>query len=330
MAGAGVTAVSGSKVYSVRYAFNNTSEDVTEEKTPDEKDRTKKDGSLNGLTSKPDPRLNVYYPPLFPYSGWEYITKDEKEDLNIPGLSDHDQKKTGKVTDKVNNQKVHEQDQSNNEKITVGLGGSLDLGMLAAFYDNRPYSDAAAYQGWQNNFLPPSTTMDITNDDTSTFMQAHFGASGGIKIGAFSVGPRVELETFGADYKSMTLQWWDPVKLETIKVEPGSGPTLGVSADVELSDSVILNATYMVPSYRVVEQDYAGTNCVDCKNTSSVSRTTTLEEGNGQRGTLIVYIATSEEHTGYFGVGGFYQSIGKQESSGLSLSFMLRDWLSKF
>jgi len=83
------------------------------------------------------------------------------------------------------------------------------------------------------------------------------------------------------------LDWWDPVALQDIALRrsPSFGVLVGLLGG-HAYNRAVLQYAFTVQQYDITVRDYAGVDCVDCKNTSYVKTSTTISSGAAWRHTI--------------------------------------------
>jgi|GEM_PF-6751363 len=192
----------------------------------------------------------------------------------------------------------------NNSKMTFGWDFDFNfrLGVGEGPKMSEPYKD------YNNNFQPEggSGKIDETDFFFTEFLNA--GVSYKIRTESFAIGPRLGFTTsnlFGRNrsLSSLTIDWWDPVKLQDIALK--KTPNLGISMDF-ISDYNV-NVTFSAYQFKLYERHFKGDDCYGCKNSSHPFESIPLDKGIGTKLSVTFY---GEGDMGYYGWGFFFETNG--------------------
>lgn len=181
--------------------------------------------------------------------------------------------------------------------------------------------------GWENKFVPRGGSMSITDQkshdvsmDIGLLTEAVWSIPddwkfiGGTKISlvtfyTFVLFSEDEVFSFSEEVGSAKVDWWDEVKLLSVRVKKTS-PAVGIAW--YFTDKWKIQ--YAAQTYELFFQDYKGKDNIGARNTSSKDGTREIEDGISHRIDLGYVVEMFDDKT--LGINLFYEQIGSKVRSG--------------
>jgi hypothetical protein len=190
--------------------------------------------------------------------------------------------------------------------------------------------------GWQAGFQPGKDQMTTRQSDHAIFLglgvelEPVLAVGGGWKLGIPVVMPvggmaraaeaRTVFYLNRQPVAGTRVDWWDPVLVHATAVK-WTTPAAGLSVQ---RGRFALRAT--VRRVSVLAEDFVGKDCVNCKNSSSVSNTVEVSDGVGFRADFLALPSDfGTAAGGHAGWGFFFERDGADAwQAGMSFRFVFR------